>query len=147
MNLSFEGAAPSDAEALADLRVVAMRESLERVGRFDPTRARERLLSAFDAAATQHIVVDGARVGFFVLRPADGMLLLDHLYMDPRFQGRGIGAGVLAKIFARADEQGLDVRVGALKSSASNRFYMRHGFELVHEDEWDLYYVRRHRAA
>ena len=143
--IGFEAATEADAQALADLRVTAMRESLERIGRFDPVRARERLLSSFDAAATRHVLAGGVRVGFFVLRTQSGEMVLDHLYIDPRHQGRGIGAAVLAKVFSEADRLCLDVRVGALKQSASNRFYMRHGFEPVAQDEWDIRYVRRHR--
>jgi hypothetical protein len=77
MDIGFEDAMDSDAEALADLRVVAMRESLERIGRFDPARARERLLSSFDAAATRHVVAGGLRVGFFVVRTRPGEMVLD----------------------------------------------------------------------
>jgi hypothetical protein len=42
--LRFSTANAADGQALADLRVDAMRESLERIGRFDPVRARERFL-------------------------------------------------------------------------------------------------------
>jgi ribosomal protein S18 acetylase RimI-like enzyme len=147
MDIEFQGALESDASVLADLRVAAMRESLERVGRFDPVRARERLLSSFDATATRHVLADGSRVGFVVVRTSAKEMLLDHLYIDPRHQGRGVGAAVLAKVFSEADRHDLDVRVGALKESASNRFYMRHGFEPVAQDEWDIYYVRKASAA
>ena len=41
----FVAAEPSDFESLVALRIEAMRESLERIGRFDPVRARERFLS------------------------------------------------------------------------------------------------------
>ena len=47
--LSFRPVATADGEALAALRVEAMRLSLERVGRFDPDRARLRFLDAFEA--------------------------------------------------------------------------------------------------
>jgi hypothetical protein len=40
-------AAASDRESLVLIRIEAMRESLERIGRFDPARARERLESGF----------------------------------------------------------------------------------------------------
>jgi hypothetical protein len=53
--ITFENAVASDAEALAAIRVEAMRESLERIGRFDPQRARERFLSAFSPTHTRHI--------------------------------------------------------------------------------------------
>jgi ribosomal protein S18 acetylase RimI-like enzyme len=146
-DVRFEDALASDSEALANLRVAAMRESLERIGRFDPIRARERFLSSFDPTTTRHIVVDGLRVGFFVVRTAAGEMHVEHLYIEPRYQGRGLGAVVLAEILRDADRQRLDVRLGALKESASNRFYIRHGFEPVAQGDWDIYYVRRHPGA
>ena len=42
--LNLTPALDTDAPALAELRVAAMRDSLLRVGRFDPQRARLRLL-------------------------------------------------------------------------------------------------------
>jgi len=38
--LRSEQATPEDVEDLADLRILAMRESLERIGRFDPPQRR-----------------------------------------------------------------------------------------------------------
>ena len=141
-SIAFTKAVAADAEALVALRVLAMRDSLERVGRFDPARARERFLSAFSPEHTRHIVANGERAGFVVVKEhADG-LLLDHLYIDPRFQNRGIGAAVLATVFEEADARRLALKVGALRGSDSNRFYLRHGFRLVQEDEFDNYYVR-----
>lgn len=132
----------SDGPALAELRVAAMRESLEAVGRFDAERARLRFLDAFVPAFTREIVQDDARVGFVVVRPAGDGLLLDHLYVLPGTQGRGIGAEVLRRVFADADAAGKALRVGALKHSRSNAFYARHGFRLVETAEWDNYYER-----
>ena len=147
MVISLAAAAQSDAETLVSLRIVAMRESLERIGRFDPERARERFLSTFQPQHTRHILVDGERAGFVVVKPVDDGLLLDHLYIDPRFQNRGVGRSVLATVFAEADAKRMPLRVGALRGSDSNRFYLRHGFALVKEDEWDNYYVRPARPA
>ena len=132
-----------DAEALVQLRIAAMRDSLERIGRFDAHRARERFLSGFEPRHTRHIVKDGVRVGFVVVKPAGDGLLLDHLYVHPAYQGMGIGSRILRRILAEADGGNRCVRVGALKGSDSNRFYVRHGFELVDHAEWDNYYVRR----
>lgn len=140
--LTFQHAESDDASALVALRIAAMRESLERIGRFDPQRARERFLSSFDPARTRHIVVDGHRIGFVVTTPQAEWLSLDHLYINPVNQGRGLGAAVLAVVFDEARRLGLPVRVGALKQSDSNRFYQRHGFELVDEGEFDRYYLR-----
>ena len=140
-------ACEADFEALVALRIEAMRESLERIGRFDPDRARERFRSGFSPAHTQHIVADGAPVGFLVTRAQAEYLLLDHLYIRPGHQGRGIGAAVLQRVFAQADALGLPVKVGALKGSDSNRFYARHGFEPLEPGEFDNHYLRPARAA
>jgi len=132
----------SDGERLADLRVVAMQESLERIGRFDEDRARARFLSTFSAECTRHIEADGDRVGFVVITRQPDHFALDHLYIDPARQGDGIGSIVLDQLSKDADTAGLAIRVGALKQSDSNRFYLRHGFEFVDEREFDNDYVR-----
>jgi len=137
----------NDAEALVQLRIEAMRDSLERIGRFDPLRARERFLSGFSPEHTHHIEVEGRRAGFIVVRPQADCLLLDHLYIHPTSQGQGIGAAVLADVIEEASAQGLAIRVGALRESDSNRFYTRHGFQLVEQTEFDNHYVRLSSSA
>ncbi len=140
--MTLEPVAASDFEDLLAIRIEAMRESLERIGRFDPVRARERFRASFSAPHTQAIVLDGERVGFVAVKPQGDHLLLDHLYVRPSAQRRGIGAQVLLGVFARADAEGLAVRVGALRDSDSNPFYVRHGFQRIDEGEFDIYYVR-----
>lgn len=141
--LQFQPAVSEDAEALADLRVLAMKDSLVALGRFDPVRARERFLSGFDPGCTCQIFQNTSLVGFWVLKPQEPFWLLDHLYVLPGHQGQGIGAQVLACVFAQADQAGKTLRLGALKGSRSNDFYLRHGFVKVDEGEWDIYYERQ----
>ena len=140
--ITLAPAHPDDFEALLALRIEAMRESLERAGRFDPARARQRFRSGYTAEHTRHISLDGRRVGFVVVKRDADDLLLDHIYIHPHAQNRGIGAKVLAQVFAEADAQALLVRVGALRGSRSNTFYARHGFRMVEQAEFDNYYVR-----
>jgi GNAT superfamily N-acetyltransferase len=132
----------SDAQVMAELRVEAMKESLEAVGRFDPERAKQRFLSTFDAQFSHHITSQGVRIGFVVVRPIEPGLLLDHLYARPISQGSGVGSQVLKWVFEMADAQRKAVRVGALARSRSNLFYLRHGFILVQTTEFDNYYER-----
>lgn len=141
-NVSLMPVVEADFDRLADLRVAAMRESLERVGRFNPERARERLRSTFSPEHTRFIVFEGSTVGFYAARPSPEGLRLDYLYVHPDFQSRGIGGAVLKRIFEEADRDAMPILVGALKESASNRFYQRHGFARTSESEWDTYYVR-----
>ena len=132
----------SDFEDLLALRLRAMRESLQRIGRYDEQRARERLAAGFDPSVTQHIMVDGQRVGFLVLKTLSHALRVDHLYIDPPAQSRGLGGRVLEQVCVQADRQQLPVELVALKGSAANRFYLRHGFVATGEGDWDIDYVR-----
>ncbi|CAN5873750.1 GNAT family N-acetyltransferase [soil metagenome] len=140
--ISFETARAEDFEALLALRIEAMRESLENIGRFDPMRARERFTAGFSPSHTRHILLGDERIGFVAVKPQGDALLLDHLYIRPAAQGRGIGAWVLAQVLADATAAGRAVRVGALRGSRSNEFYQRAGFSLVEQAEFDNYYLR-----
>lgn len=140
--VTFGSVTLADFDALAALRIAAMRESLERVGRFDPERARERLRKSFHPEYSQVILLDGVRVGFCTFRPAADGHHLDHLYVHPDCQSRGVGSFVLKHLIAQSDSPGTPVHLGALRDSASNRFYQRHGFVQTSEDEWDVYYTR-----
>ncbi len=144
--ITFQPVVAEDFDELVALRIAAMRESLERVGRFDPERARERLRKSFYPEHTAFIVHDGRRIGFYTFRPTEEGFHLDHLYVHPREQGAGVGSRVLRHLLAEADAREAAVLLGALRESASNRFYQRHGFVVKAEDEWDIYYIRTPRA-
>lgn len=141
-NIAFIPVTANDFDSLVALRIAAMRESLERVGRFDPERARERLRSTFYPEHTQFIVLEGERIGFYTFRPLSDGFHLDHLYIHPQSQSRGVGSFVMKHLIAQAEEKQMPIHLGALKESASNRFYQRHGFVQVREDAWDIYYTR-----
>ncbi|WP_051534745.1 GNAT family N-acetyltransferase [Deefgea rivuli] len=145
MQIQLTQATTDDLEALIALRIEAMRDSLERIGRFDPIRARERFQSSFAPECTQWIYSNQQqRIGFFVLKPHSTYLRLDHLYIRPFEQGKGLGTAILKIIFAKAKQASLPIRVGALRGSDSNRFYIRHGFQLIESSEFDHEYVRHH---
>lgn len=144
MHLSLQPVLAGDFEDMLALRIDAMRPSLERVGRFDLARSRERLAAGFVPPYMQHILLDGERVGFFTLKPeGDTALRLDHLYLRSGASGQGVGTWVLRQVLAQARERGLAVRLTALRESDANRFYLRHGFVLQGEEGVDLHYEWR----
>jgi N-acetylglutamate synthase-like GNAT family acetyltransferase len=128
-----------DKEQLAELRVLAMKKSLEAIGRFDPKRTRLRLLDNFSKSDTWKIHINNKLSGFYVLKNKKFHILLDHLYIHPMFQGNGIGSKIICHI---VENNSLPIHVGALRNSQSNSFYIKHGFKKVDEDEWDIYYIR-----
>ena len=128
--------ADADFEAMLALRIEALRESLERLGRFNPDVARARLKSQFRPDWMRHLVVAGERIGYFTVEPREGELRLHHLYLRPQAQGQGLGAWVLDHVKA----QGKPITLAALRESRANAFYLRHGFKVVEEQDFDIEY-------
>ncbi|ELP66934.1 acetyltransferase, GNAT family [Streptomyces turgidiscabies Car8] len=139
-------ATASDIEPVAELRAVVMRADLERLGRYDEHRVRQRFRDAFDPAHTWAIEVGGEFAGCVALRPAEDarghVHWLEHFYLDPRLQGRGIGSGVLRDLLERSDGDGTPVRLNVLQGSPARRLYERHGFVTETEDAVDVFMVR-----
>lgn len=140
--ISFQPARATDFERLLALRILVMREHLERLGRFEPARARARFRAGFAPAYLRLIHREGAFAGCVSLKPEGAALLLEHFYLLPGAQGQGLGAAVLALLLAEADAAGKAVRLSVLRGSPAARFYERHGFRCTHEEAWDRYYER-----
>ncbi|MFE3853840.1 GNAT family N-acetyltransferase [Streptomyces griseorubiginosus] len=136
-------ATPDDVEPIAELRAVVMRPDLERLGRFDEQRVRQRFRDAFVAEHLSVIVVEGRLAGCVALRPAGDGHWLEHFFVDPALQGRGLGSAVLRTLLARADADGVTVRLDVLQGSQARRLYERHGFTAESEDPVDVFMVRR----
>lgn len=142
MKITTERSSAGDFETLVELRLSAMRESLEAIGRFDRERSIERFRSSFSPENTRKIKREGVLIGFIAITEHKDHLYLDHLYIDPEFQSRGIGSQMMKELIGFSEQKKLPVRLGALKASNSNAFYRKHGFLVTTEDEWDIHYER-----
>ena len=143
----LRSAGPEDVEPIAELRAVVMRPDLERLGRFDEHRVRQRLRNSFSPQHTSVIVADGAFAGCVTVRPAEDGRWLEHFYLTPALQGRGLGSAVLRAILERTDAQGMIVRLNVLQGSAARRLYERHGFTVEDQDPIDVHMVRQPGAG
>ncbi|MBE5252380.1 GNAT family N-acetyltransferase [Mixta mediterraneensis] len=88
-------------------------------------------LEDFDAVILGETVLvaelDGHRVGFAGLLENDNFL--HSLYVDPAYQGRGVGSALLEAVQARFTS------TGALKclqmNQAAQGFYLQHGWQMI----------------
>ncbi|MEV0380619.1 GNAT family N-acetyltransferase [Nonomuraea sp. NPDC050643] len=141
--VALRSAEPADVEAIAELRATVMRPDLERLGRFDEHRVRQRFRDSFAPQHTSIIVADGAFAGCVAVRPAEDGRWLEHFYLAPSLHGRGIGSAVLRTMLKRIDADGALARLNVLQGSAAQRLYERHGFTVEAQDPIDVYMVRR----
>jgi len=143
-NWSLRPGRAEDVEPVAELRAVVMRDDLVRLGRYDEHRVRQRLRDGFSPAYTSVIEVGGAFAGCVTLRPyeeGEGFWL-EHFYLAPEAQGRGLGTAVLRELLDRTDGHGVPVRLVVLQGSAARRLYEREGFRYETEDPVDVLMVR-----
>ncbi|WP_423836035.1 N-acetyltransferase family protein [Streptomyces endophytica] len=143
----MRSARPADIEPIAELRATVLRPDLERLGRFDAHRVRQRFRDSFSPRHTSVIVADDALAGCVTVRPAEDGRWLEHFYLAPDLQGRGLGAAVLRTLLKRIDADGVPVRLNVLQGSAARRLYERHGFTVEAQDPIDVYMVRRPGAG
>lgn len=144
---TLRSAAASDIETIAELRATVMRADLERLGRYDAHRVRQRLRNSFSTQHTSVIVSNRELVGCITVRPSEGRLWLEHFYLVPHHQGRGIGSAVLRTVLERADAQGMSVGLNVLRGSVARGLYERHGFVVEAQDPIDVFMVRLPRAS
>jgi GNAT superfamily N-acetyltransferase len=135
-------ALPDDATWMAELRAVALRPDLERLGRWDPVRVRRRFLDGWAPERTSVIRVGGRDVGLIARRDEPDARWIEHFYLDPAVQGEGIGGEVLRDLMSRHDD-GRPFRLDVLQGSAARRLYERAGFRVEREDAVDVWLVAR----
>lgn len=138
---TWQPVAADDFEALHQLRLAAMEQSLEALGIYDSERSRQRFAGRFTPEIARWILCAGERVGFAAMRLGDRCCLLEHLYVAPQYQGRGVGGWALRHLQSEAAALGMPISLNALRDSPSNQFYQNCGFVPTHEEQWDIYYL------
>lgn len=145
MTLALRPATEADFEPLLDLSVRVLRGDLERLGRFLPERRRARMRAVFDAGELRVIEQGGACLGCIGIAPAADHIALHSVYVEPAFQGRGIGAAAVAAVLDGAPDLPLHIEV--LRDSPAHRFWERLGFVRVGEEGVDWLYARPARLG
>ncbi|NQW90448.1 GNAT family N-acetyltransferase [Curtobacterium sp. VKM Ac-2861] len=142
MDVTLRNSIPEDIEWLVELRAQVLRADLERLGRFDAVRVRGRMRDAFAPEHTRVVVVDGRDVGSIATRIDDDTRWVEHFYLAPDIQGRGIGSTVLRTVLS--DSHTGATRLNVLQGSPARRLYERHGFVVDTEDDVDVFMTHRH---
>ncbi|GAA1658808.1 GNAT family N-acetyltransferase [Microbacterium flavum] len=137
MHISLRPSIPQDIDWLVELRARVLRADLERLGRYDERRVRERMRRSFNPEWTRIISVAGSDVGCITTRTDGPVRWIEHFYLEPALQGRGVGSEVLRRVAAEAFTG--STRLNVLQGSAARRLYERHGFITDSEDDVDVY--------
>jgi len=146
LDIELHEAKEEDLDQLVMIRIAAMRESLEKVGRFDAARARARLTEDFQTKNTKCFIYKTKIIGFIISKRENEEIVINHLYVLPEFQNRGIGKFILDKIIEQGKNERRNIRLMALKESRANNFYLKHGFKYLSSIEFDNVYIKEWSA-
>ncbi len=143
----LQPASLSDAGWIAELRALVLKEDLTRLHRYDEVRVRERFLNSFQPDDTKLITVDQLPVGCIALRPDEqGDYVLEHFYIHPDYQGKGIGSAVFHEMLSDTKLHGHTVTLNVLQGSPARHLYERYGFAVSEQDEVDVFMKRQIEA-
>ncbi|MFJ7406113.1 MULTISPECIES: GNAT family N-acetyltransferase [unclassified Lysinibacillus] len=129
----------SDVETIANLRAIVLHDDLTRLGRFDEEKVRQRFRDAFDPVHTWIIKVGSSFIGCVAFKPILDGYLVEHFYIHPNYQGKGIGSQVLKYLLKQDYVIGKRVTLNVLQGSSAQRLYERFGFKVDSEDLIDIY--------
>lgn len=139
---TFRPATTEDLPAIADLKVLVIREHLERLLPWSEESSRQYLYQRFVAGNSRIIEVGGVFAGCVAVRQAEDCRWIEQFYLVPEFQGQGLGSAVLTAVLEEADADHQVVRLDVLQQSPARRLYERHGFVFEHEDALDVFLIR-----
>ncbi len=139
--MELRPAKTTDIDWLVELRAQVLQADLERLGRFDSHRVRQRMRDGYRPESTRIIVVDGEDVGSIAVREEPDARWIEHFYLAPSVQSRGIGTTAVTLVLAERDPRAL--RLNVLQGSPARRLYERHGFTVDSEDDVDVWMTRR----
>ncbi|ACZ20926.1 acetyltransferase (GNAT) family protein [Sanguibacter keddieii DSM 10542] len=145
MATTYRSATEHDIEWMVELRAEVLRDDLERLGRYDPHRVRQRMRDGYLPASTRVVLEDDVEVGCVAVRIEDDARWLEHFYLAPDVQGRGIGGRVLRTVLAEEDPR--PFRLNVLQGSPARRLYERHGFTVDSQDDVDVFMTRADRPS
>ena len=138
----LEPADEADFEPLLAIRIEVMREHLERVFRYKPSRARRIFREHFAEPGLRRIMIGDEVAGCVGFRVGEAEIKIDSFYLARRFHNRGLGTEILKVLLAEADALGLPVELDVLRGSPADRFYERHGFVKQSEDDIEANFRR-----
>jgi len=69
-------------------------------------------------------------------------LFVGQMFVESRFQRKGIGTQVMKRLISEATAFNLPVRVDVVRINPARRLYERLGFRVTHEDDRKFYMKR-----
>ena len=102
-------------------------------GGWDDEKEKEQFLRHLKLETCHILLVDGAPVGWAAGTESPGEFTLEHLYIDIKERGKGIGGTFFKEYSAKLKQEGVTVNVEIMKGTRAREFVEKNGF-VFHAD-------------
>jgi len=134
--LSYRRATIEDLDFLLKLRMLTMVKHLEIAEIFYTEKQHvARVKECFNDS--QIILVNDKPIGLLKLATFSDRLHIRQFQITPKFQGKGIGSQVLKDVLKRAVQKQLSISLNVLLKNPVKALYLRFGFVVVGENEFE----------
>ena len=108
----------------------------------DRTSQETSFRQQWNSTQVRLIALDGTDVGWVQTIREDDELFVAQMFVDSRFQRKGIGTEVMRRLISEATTFRLAVRLNVVRINPARRLYERLGFRVTHEDDRKFYMKR-----
>jgi GNAT superfamily N-acetyltransferase len=140
--ISLRPATQADSQFVYQVKKAALGPYIEQVFGWDEEQQQAFHAEEYQVETTQIVLQDSQPIGWVASHQEHQNLIIDHVYLLPEYQGKGIGKQLLATVLAEADVQGYPSKLDVLKVNPARRLYERNGFVIVGENE-HFYHMER----
>lgn len=135
-DITLQRATAEDANYLCSLVETTMRFYIEEsLGDWCASQARRAIHTYLDAGNFSLIYFDGQRAGAISVGAYPDYIQLEQIYIEPNFQGKGVGSYLVSQLIGQAKEGSKPLRLRVLKSNPARKLYERLGFEVMDESD------------
>jgi ribosomal protein S18 acetylase RimI-like enzyme len=136
---SLRRARPVDYGFARRLCFTTMHDLVEQAVGWDEYWMDMNFARQFVLSEVRIITLNDRDIGWIQTQADHGVAIIQHFYIVPEQQGRGIGGTILKQLLAQARRQGKAVTLSVMKRNRARRFYEKHGFRLTHEGTHEIY--------
>jgi ribosomal protein S18 acetylase RimI-like enzyme len=140
--LALRPAEPGDFTFCQRTYFEPMRATIEKLG-LDEERYRVNFANQWRVKEVRIVLMEGEVIGWLQTAATDDALFLAQLFVDTRFQRRGIGSRLMRILIEEAARENRAVTLGVVKTNPVRRLYERLGFRVTHEDQYKFYMRRQ----
>jgi GNAT superfamily N-acetyltransferase len=108
----------------------------------DRTAQETGFRQQWNSTQVRIVVLEGTDVGWVQTIREQDELFVGQMFVDGRFQRKGIGTEVMKRLISEATAFNLAVRLNVVRINPARRLYERLGFRVTHEDDRKCYMKR-----